>query len=96
MSNLYEDYREIDNFPNKLDFLIELVQSAPRRVFLTKSGKVQAIVISPRDYEDLWNIEFERDMKRGDEEEERGEVHSSETVMRDIEEIIRRHREPQQ
>lgn len=69
MSNLFEDYREIDNVRDKLDFLIELVNSAPRRVFLTKLGEVQAILIGPKDYEDLWQIELERDMKLADEDE---------------------------
>jgi len=95
MSNLYEDYREIDNVRNKLDAIIDLVQSEPRRVFLTKQGKVQAIVIGPADYEDLWNIEFERDMKVGDEEEARGDVVPHAEVFRGIDEFIRKHREQQ-
>jgi len=93
MSNLYEDYREIDNVRNKLDAIIDLVQSEPRRVFLTRKGKVQAIVIGPADYEDLWNIEFERDMKVGDEEEARGEVVPHTEVLRGLDEFIRKHRE---
>lgn len=81
MSNLFEDYREIDNVRGKLDFLIELVTSAPRRVFLTQKGEVKAIIIGPQDYEDLWNIEFERDMAIADEERAQGRVYSHEEVM---------------
>lgn len=70
MSNLFEDYREISNVSDKLDFVIELVRTAPRRVFLTERGEVKAIVLSPQDYEDLWKIELDRDMKLCDEEPE--------------------------
>ena len=70
MSNLFEDYREISNVSDKLALVIELVQSPPRRVFLTEQGEVKAIVLSPRDYEDLWKIELDRDMKLCDEEPE--------------------------
>ena len=86
MSNLFEDYREIDNVRDKLDLLIALVQSQPSRVFLTENGKVQAILIGPRDYEDLWNIELERDLKVGDEEEARGEVVAHAEVLRMMDE----------
>lgn len=82
MSNLFEDYREIDNVRDKLDFILELVHSAPRRVFLTEQGKVQAVVLSPRDYEDLWNIELDRDMKLCDEERD---VISHEEFMKRME-----------
>lgn len=68
MSHLLEDYREIKNVRDKLDLIIELVRSAPRRVFLTERGEVKAVVLSPKDYEDLWNIELDRDMKLCDED----------------------------
>ena len=58
------------------------MQSQPSRVFLTENGKVQAILIGPRDYEDLWNIELERDLKVGDEEEARGDVVAHAEVLR--------------
>ena len=82
MSNIYEDYREIDNVREKMDFVIELVNAAPRRVFLTKHGEVQAIVIGPKDYEDLWQIEFDRDIKLGDEESSRGRLVPNDEVFR--------------
>jgi hypothetical protein len=78
MSNLFEDYREIKNVRDKVDLLIELVSSAPRRVFLTELGEVKAVVIGVDDYEDLWKIELERDMKLTDEDV----VHSNEDVIR--------------
>lgn len=87
MSNIFEDYREIDNVRSKLDFLIELVASAPRRVFLTEHGEVRAIIIGPKDYEDLWQIEFDRDMKETDEEVARGEVYSHEEMMQHMQEL---------
>ena len=87
MSNLYEDYREIDNVRDKMDFVIELVRSAPRRVFLTKDGQVQAIVIGPEDYEDLWNIELDRDMALAREESARGETYTHEEVMAHMREL---------
>lgn len=87
MTNLFEDYREIDNVRDKLDLLIELVQTAPRRVFLTKTGEVQAVVLSRRDYEDLWQLEFDRDMAIGDEESARGELIPHAEVMRRMDEL---------
>jgi hypothetical protein len=68
MSHLFEDYREIGNVRDQLDQLIELVRTAPRRVFLTEQGKVSAVLLGSRDYEDLWNIEIDRDMKLADED----------------------------
>ena len=70
MSHQFEDYREITNVRDKLDFLIELVRSAPRRVFLTEQGEVKAVVLSAKDYEDLWRLDIEREMKLCDEETE--------------------------
>jgi PHD/YefM family antitoxin component YafN of YafNO toxin-antitoxin module len=87
MTNLFEDYREIGNVRDKLDLLIELVQTAPRRVFLTKIGEVQAVVLSRRDYEDLWHLEFDRDMAIGDEESARGELIPHAEVMRHMDEL---------
>lgn len=87
MSNLFEDYYEIDDMRDKLDAIIELVHSAPRRVFLTKQGKVKAIVIGPEDYEDLWNIELDRDMALAREESARGEVYTHEEVMAQMREL---------
>ena len=85
MSNLIEDYVEIKDVRDKLDSLVELVHKSPSRVFLTRGGEVQAIVLSPRDYQDLWQIELDRDMKLGDEEEARGECISHEEFMREME-----------
>ena len=65
MSNLLEDYREISNVREKLDLVVDLVNSASRRVFLTQRGEVKAIVISPKDYEELWKMELDRDMAVG-------------------------------
>jgi PHD/YefM family antitoxin component YafN of YafNO toxin-antitoxin module len=87
MSNLFEDYREIANVRDKLDLLIELVHTAPRRVFITQQGEVQAVILSPRDYTDLWQLEFDRDMARGDEEVARGEVFTTEEVLLGIDRI---------
>lgn len=87
MSHIFEDYREIDNVRDKLDSLIELVISAPRRVFLTEYGEVRAIIIGPKDYEDLWQIELDRDMKEADEQVGRGEVYSHEEVMEHMQEL---------
>ena len=88
MSNLFEDYREISNVRDKLDMLVELVSSAPRRVFLTKTGEVKAVVMSADDYKDLWNLEFERAMKIGDEEEELGHVFPNAEVMREMRQYV--------
>jgi PHD/YefM family antitoxin component YafN of YafNO toxin-antitoxin module len=85
MSHLFEDYREIKNVRDKLDFILELVQTAPRRVFLTEEGKVRAVVLSPKDYEDLWNIELDRDMKLCDEEPD---VITHEEFMKHMDERI--------
>lgn len=87
MSHLFEDYREINNVRDKLDLLIELVQSAPRRVFLTERGKVQAVVLSARDYEYLWRLELDRIIAEGDEEENNGEIIPHEEVMRGLAEL---------
>ena len=70
MSHQFEDYREISNVRDKLDVLIELVRSAPRRVFLTERGEVKAVVLGPKDYEDLWKLDINREMKLCDEEPE--------------------------
>ena len=70
MSHQFEDYREISNVRDKLDFLIELVRSAPRRVFLTERGEVKAVVLGAKDYEDLWHLDIDREMKLCDEETE--------------------------
>lgn len=70
MSHLFEDYREISNVRDKLDFIIELVRSAPRRVFLTERGEVKAVVLGPKDYEELWTLDIEHAMKLCDEEPE--------------------------
>ena len=88
MSHLFEDYREVQNVRDKLDFLLELVQSAPRRVFLTKLGEVQAVILSPGDYKDLWQLEFDRDMRIGNEEEARGEAISHEEFMCEIDKRV--------
>jgi hypothetical protein len=56
MSHQFEDYREISNVRDKLDFIIELVRSAPRRVFLTERGETKAVVRpldSSRKFRDL-------------------------------------------
>lgn len=70
MSHQFEDYREISNVRDKLDVIIELVRSAPRRVFLTERGEVKAVVLGPKDYEDLWKLDIDREMKLCDEEPE--------------------------
>ena len=92
MTNLFEDYREIDNVRDKLDFLIELVGSAPRRVFITRQGEVLAVLIGPKDYEDLWQIELDRDIRLTDEEAARGELIPNEEVMRRSRELLARSR----
>ncbi|MFL6245336.1 MAG: hypothetical protein ACJ74H_04875 [Thermoanaerobaculia bacterium] len=89
MSNLFEDYREIKNVRDKLDFILELVQTAPRRVFLTEQGKVRAVVLSPADYEDLWNIELDRDMKLCDEDRD---VITHEEFMKCMDEHVQKQR----
>ncbi len=88
MTHIFEDYREIDNVRDKLDFVIELVNEAPRRVFLTREGQVQAVVLSAHDYKGLWHLEFEHLMALGDEEEAQGELFTTEEVMREAKEII--------
>jgi PHD/YefM family antitoxin component YafN of YafNO toxin-antitoxin module len=95
MTHIFEDYREIDNVRDKLDFLIELVNEAPRRVFLTQQGEVQAVVLSRSDYKSLWRLELEHLMALGDEEEARGEIFSTEEVMRGVEEMLERKRRSQ-
>jgi PHD/YefM family antitoxin component YafN of YafNO toxin-antitoxin module len=96
MTHIFEDYREIDNVRDKLDFVIELVNEAPRRVFLTKEGQVQAVVLSAHDYKGLWQLEFEHLMALSDEEVARGEVFTTEEVIRHVEERLeRRRRVPQ-
>jgi PHD/YefM family antitoxin component YafN of YafNO toxin-antitoxin module len=92
MTHIFEDYREIDNVRDKLDFVIELVNEAPRRVFLTKEGKVQAVVLSSADYKSLWQLEFEHLMALSDEEVARGEVFTTEEVIRHVEERLERKR----
>lgn len=93
MSHTFEEYREVDNVREKLDFVIDLVNSLPRRVFLTKKGEVLAVVIGAKDYEDLWQTEFDRDMKLADEEAARGELIPHEQVMREIDELQAKLRE---
>lgn len=83
MSSLFEDYREIDNVRNKLDLLLELVETGPRRVFITERGKVQAVVMSASDYEDLWNLELDRDMKLCDLEP--GDTLTTEEFIQEVE-----------
>ncbi len=85
MSHLFEDYREIKNVRDKLDLILELVQTAPRRVFLTEDGKVRAVVLSAKDYEDLWNIELDRDMKLCDEDRD---VITHEEFMKHMDEHV--------
>lgn len=92
MSNLFEDYREIKNVRDKLDFILQLVQTAPRRVFLTEQGKVQAVVLSPEDYQDLWNIELDRDMKLCDEETETFSTEEVFAHVKELEEQLRKGR----
>ncbi len=96
MNNVFEDYREIRNVRNKLDLILELVQTAPRRVFLTERGQVQAVVLSARDYEDLWQLEFERDMKQADEESAAGQLIPHAQAMREVQELIDSRRKKQQ
>ncbi len=57
-------------------------------MFLTKQGEVQAILIGPKDYEDLWQIEFDRDMKLADEDVARGNLIPYEDVRREVRELI--------
>jgi PHD/YefM family antitoxin component YafN of YafNO toxin-antitoxin module len=85
MSHQFEDYREISNVRDKLDFIIELVRSAPRRVFLTQQGEVKAVVLSARDYEDLWRLDIERELKLCAEETE---TYSTEEVMKEMAEYV--------
>jgi PHD/YefM family antitoxin component YafN of YafNO toxin-antitoxin module len=96
MTHIFEDYREIDNVRDKLDFVIELVKEAPRRVFLTQQGEVQAVVLSRSDYKGLWQLEFEHLMALSDEEVARGEVFTTEEVIRHVEERLERKRGIQQ
>lgn len=37
-------------------------------MFITRRGEVLAVVLSPKDYDELWWHEFDVDMKRADEE----------------------------
>ena len=85
MAHIFEDYREINNVRDKLDFVIELVNEAPRRVFLTQEGEVQAVVLSRSDYDELWELELQHG---GADEEARGEFLTTEEVMRHAKEII--------
>jgi len=85
MSHLFEDYREISNVRDKLDFIIELARSAPRRVFLTEQGEVKAVVLGPRDYEDLWRLDIEHEMKLCDEE---SETITHEEFMKEMDEYV--------
>ncbi len=96
MTHIFEDYREINNVRDKLDFVIELVNEAPRRVFLTQEGKVQAVVLSAADYKSLWQLEFEHLMALSNEEVARGEVFTTEEVIRHIEERLEHKRRIQQ
>ena len=84
MSHQFEDYREISNVRDKLDFIIELVRSAPRRVFLTERGETKAVVLSARDYEDLWRLDIEQEMKLCDEETE---TYSTEEVIAHLKKV---------
>jgi PHD/YefM family antitoxin component YafN of YafNO toxin-antitoxin module len=93
MSNLLEDYREISNVREKLDLVVDLVNSASRRVFLTQRGEVKAIVLSPRDYEELWKMELYRDMAVARDERERGMIYSHDEVVQMMEELIASGRE---
>jgi PHD/YefM family antitoxin component YafN of YafNO toxin-antitoxin module len=86
MYNLFEDYREIRNVRDNVDLILELVQTAPRRVFLTEQGKVQAVVLSARDYELLWRLELEHDMKIADEESAAGQRISFHDFRRELQE----------
>ena len=85
MSHQFEDYREISNVRDKLDFIIELVRSAPRRVFLTERGEVKAVVLGPKDYEDLWRLDIENEMKLCDEEPE---TITHEEFMKEMDEYV--------
>ena len=93
MSNLLEDYREISNVREKLDLVVDLVNSASRRVFLTQRGEVKAVVLSPKDYEELWKLELDRDMAVARDERERGMIYSHDEVVRMMEELIASGRE---
>ena len=84
MSHRFEDYREIKNARDKLDLILELVGTAPRRVFLTEQGEVKAVVLSPKDYEHLWNLEIDSDMKLRD----RTDVISHEEFMKRMDEHV--------
>lgn len=85
MSHQFEDYREISNVRDKLDHIIELVRSAPRRVFLTEQGEVKAVVLSAKDYEDLWRLDIEQELKLCAEEPE---TITHEEFMKEMDEYI--------
>ena len=85
MSHQFEDYREISNVRDKLDFLIELVRTAPRRVFLTEQGETKAVVLSAKDYEDLWRLDIDQEMKLCDQE---SETISHEEFMKEMDEYV--------
>jgi PHD/YefM family antitoxin component YafN of YafNO toxin-antitoxin module len=85
MSHQFEDYREITNVRDKLDLIIELVRSAPRRVFLTEQDEVKAVVLSARDYEDLWRLDIEQELKLCAEEPE---TLTHEEFMKEMDEYI--------
>lgn len=85
MSHQFEDYREISNVRDKLDFIIELVRSAPRRVFLTEQGEVKAVVLGAKDYEELWRLDIEHEMKLSDQEPE---TITHEEFMKEMDEYV--------
>lgn len=70
MSHLFEDYREVENVRNRFDLLLELIDDPRRRVFLTRRGEVVGVLLNPKDYEELWELEFDQDMKLCDLERE--------------------------
>lgn len=84
MSHQFEDYREISNVRDKLDFIIELVRSAPRRVFLTERGEVKAVVLGTKDYEDLWRLDIDQELKLCAEETE---TYSTEEVIAHLKKV---------
>jgi len=87
MAPLFEDYREIDNVRNRFDFLLELIGDPRRRVFITRRGEVLAVLLNPKDYDDLWWYEFDVDMKKADEDPVR---YTNEEVMQRMNKRIRK------
>ncbi|HEX7152812.1 MAG TPA: hypothetical protein VF618_15085 [Thermoanaerobaculia bacterium] len=61
MSHLFEDYLEVGDSEATVEHMIELVHEEPRRVFLTRNGEVQAVLLRASDYNELFLLELDAD-----------------------------------